>query len=144
MSKQEPERSDEELLTRVANGMIYLLSPAELEKWAELEETIAEAQAQRTKLRETVRDRKLTDYQDESRRDPKEEAILQEFSKEERAFVQAAYPEDLRLYGELLKWGSSGAGAGRFDQPGRGTLSGRWVCDSSSFELEKTHIPKSQ
>jgi|SRR5271166_237737 len=103
MSKQEPERSDEELLTRVANGMIYLLSPAELEKWAELEETIAEAQAQRTKLRETVRDRKLTDYQDESRRDPKEEAILQEFSKEERAFVQAAYPEDLRLYGELLK-----------------------------------------
>jgi hypothetical protein len=82
--------------------MIYLLSPEELEKWAALEQTIEEAQAQRAKLRETVRDRKLTDYQDKSR-DPEQERILEKLSKEDREFAQAAYPEERRLYQELLR-----------------------------------------
>jgi len=66
MSEQPAERSGEELLTHVSNGMIYLLYPEELEKWAALEERIEETRAQRAKLLDTVRARSLTDCQDKS------------------------------------------------------------------------------
>ena len=102
MSQRQPERSSDDLLIHVSNGIVYLLSPEELEKWAALEERIEETRAEITMLLATVRDRKLTDYRDKFR-DPEEEAILQDFCKEERAFFQTADSQELRLYGELLR-----------------------------------------
>jgi len=102
MSEQPAERSGEDLLTHVSNGMIYLLSPEELEKWAALEERIEETRAEIAMLLATVRDRKLTDHQDKPQ-NPKREAVLNKLSKEDREFAEAAYPEELHLYQELLR-----------------------------------------
>jgi hypothetical protein len=54
MSKREPERSGEDLLIHVSNGMVYLLFPKVLEKWAALEQSVEEARAEMIILPETV------------------------------------------------------------------------------------------
>jgi hypothetical protein len=61
MGEQQSERSGEDLLTHVSNGMVDLLSPEELEKWATLEQSIEETRAEIAMLLATVRDRKLTE-----------------------------------------------------------------------------------
>jgi hypothetical protein len=102
MSKQEPERSGEDLLIHVSNGMIGLLPPEELEKWAALEQSIEETRAEIAMLLATVRDRKLTDYQNKPQ-NPKGEAVLNKLSQEDREFAETAYPEELHRYERLLR-----------------------------------------
>jgi hypothetical protein len=91
--------NESERLIRCDNAMVALLTPQELEKFAEIDRIEQESKAAIAQLLEKVKKRTgLSGWRDEE--SPEELAILENLPPEDREFYRSAYPEELEEYAE--------------------------------------------
>jgi hypothetical protein len=86
--------SREEKLVLCENQMVHELSPEELERFAEAEQSAKDAQTTIALLRQKVMTRELRIWPDE--------VIKNELSPEDRDFARRAYPEEIIELGDAI------------------------------------------
>jgi hypothetical protein len=93
--------NERDLLVRVDNAMIVLLTPQELEEFAEVERIEKESKATISGLLEKVKGRRISGWRD---KEPVEAlAILDKLTPEDREFFRCCYPEELEQYSMALR-----------------------------------------
>jgi hypothetical protein len=99
-------KEEEEFIVWASNSMINCLPPEELERFAALEQEMSNLKAEMQALCQTVRDRKLTDWQEPT--DAEALAFLEHFPADERYAILAMDREE---FGQLAALGRRRAAA---------------------------------